>query len=164
MAQFQKLDNELVIASIESNASSIFLTNLRIFQQNTNGSHKNSNIIPVDNIDSFGLIKSESKRLLALAVLSAVFGILQLIMLSSEEPEIASQQPIIGIGLLLLAAFFLICWQLSKKTGIAIYSLSGKTEIFLQATGKNQKELLDFVQSIQNWLFLKKPPSSNPAP
>jgi|GEM_PF-2645281 len=164
MADFQKLDNELVIASLTSKTSSIFLTNLRIFQQNTSSSQQSSSIIPVDNIDSFGLIKSESKRLLALAVLSAIFGILQLIMLSSEEPEIASEQPMIGIGLLLLAAFFLICWQLSKKTGIAIYSLSGKTEIFLQATGKNQKELLDFVQSIQNWLFLKKSSSSNPAP
>lgn len=151
MAEFQKLDNEQVIASITSKTSSIFLTNLRVFQQNTNGSQKNSSIIPINNIDSFGLIKAESKLMLFLAILLLILGGLSLV---------ASSDTSIGVGLLFTGIFFLISWQFSKKTGIAIYSLSGKTEIFLQATGKNQHELLGFVQSIQNWLFLKNASTS----
>jgi hypothetical protein len=117
---------------------SITLTDKRVYQEINAGSTKTIQIIPITNVDSFGLISTQKVWLLILGVIIALGGLLAL-----------SQSPQSGATILVLAGLVLAAWWFTKKVGGVVYSMSGESELFTTVPATQLTEVVGFLNKLQ---------------
>lgn len=120
--------------------TNVVLTNKRVYQEIAEGSQKESSIIPLNNVDSFGLTASSKTWLLIIGALITLYGLYSLV--SSHSKGMPLFISLIGVGLIAL-------WWFTRKTGAVVHSMSGKTEIFVEASASNQEGITIFIARIQ---------------
>ncbi|MFI5324386.1 MAG: hypothetical protein ACHQ6U_12870, partial [Thermodesulfobacteriota bacterium] len=49
---------------------------------------------------------------------------------------------------ILIGLVLVLYWWITKRTGITIYSVSGKSEVNLQASGANQKHIKNIIEYV----------------
>ncbi len=124
-------------------ATRVVLTNKRVYQEITEGVHEEACIIPLKNVDSFGLSASSKTWLLVIGVIIALFGFYSL--KTSYSKDMAFFTVLIGGG-------FIAAWWFTRKIGAVVHSLSGKTELFVQASAQNRDDIANFIARIQESL------------
>ncbi|MGQ9806070.1 MAG: hypothetical protein ACUVRP_08340 [Chlorobiales bacterium] len=116
---------------------SITLTDKRVYQEINMGSIKTVQIIPMTNVDSFGLISTQKVWLLILGVIIALGGLIMLV-----------KSPGVGAAILVLAALFIAAWWFTKKVGAVVYSMSGESELFTTVPGSQLTEVVGFLNKL----------------
>jgi hypothetical protein len=133
------LKNEKEIASVKGANVSVSLTNKRIIS--TIGSDNSGEIrtIPLENLDSVAFRSSHYVVLLVLGIIAILYG---LVLRSNHNSD--------STGLIIIGGLFFASWWFTRKVGAFIYSLSGKNEIFISASARNKKAIIDFLDEIQS--------------
>jgi len=138
-----QLSGETEIKSLSGSGVKATLTNKRVYQEASAGEAVAIRNIPLQNIDSFEMTTSQKPWLLIVGILLALCGLLLL-----------NQRDFTNFGVLLLLAGggMIIAWSSTKKIGAFIYSFSGVTPIFIQASANNKDAVMKFVDEIQKVL------------
>lgn len=139
----KQLNGETEIKSLSGSGVKVTLTNKRVYQETSAGEAMAFKIIPLQNIDSFEMATSQKPWLLIVGILLALFGLLLL-----NQREFTN----FGVLLLLAGGGMIIAWSSTKKIGAFIYSFSGVTSIFIQASSNNKEAVMKFVDEIQKAL------------
>jgi len=134
MDLIQNSSGELEIAKL----GNITLTDKRVYQEINAGSMKTIQIIPITNVDSFGLISTQKVWLLILGVIIALVGLVTL-----------TQSPGVGASILVLAMLFIAAWWFTKKVGGVVYSMSGESELSTTVSGSQLTEAVGFLNKLQ---------------
>lgn len=134
MDLIQNSSGELEIAKL----GNITLTDKRVYQEINAGSVKIIRIIPITNVDSFGLISTQKVWLLILGVIIALVGLVML-----------TQAPGVGASILVLAMLIIAAWWFTKKVGGVVYSMSGESELFTTVRGSQLTEVVGFLNKLQ---------------
>jgi len=134
MDLIQNSSGELEIAKL----GNITLTDKRVYQEINEGSMKTIQIIPITNVDSFGLISTQKVWLLILGVIIALVGLVML-----------TQAPGVGASILVLAMLFIAAWWFTKKVGGVVYSMSGESELSTTVSGSQLTEAVGFLNKLQ---------------
>jgi len=134
MDLIQNNSGEVEIAKL----GSITLTDKRVYQEINAGSMKTIQIIPITNVDSFGLISTQKVWLLILGVIIALVGLVTL-----------TQSPGVGASILVLAMLFIAAWWFTKKVGGVVYSMSGESELSTTVSGSQLTEAVGFLNKLQ---------------
>ena len=155
MATVKALPGETELARIRgtkltsffmSTSTRIVLTDKRVYQETTAGAQEESSIIPLSNVDSFGLAASSKTWLLIVGGLIALYGLYSLITDHSKGSFVV----------LLIGGILLALWWFTRKIGAVVHSLSGKTELFVLASASNMDDISTFIARIQECLESKK--------
>jgi hypothetical protein len=136
MDLIQNNSGEVEIAKL----GSITLTDKRVYQEINAGSMKTIQIIPITNVDSFGLISTQKVWLLILGVIIALGGLVMLI-----------DRTLRGGALLLfvLAILFIAAWWFTRKVCSVVYSMSGESELSTIVSGSQLTEVVGFLNKLQ---------------
>lgn len=126
------------------------LTNKRVYQVSGEGAQEESTIIPLRSVDSFGLVSTSKTWLLVLGLLLGACGLYSLA---------TSQEKGGALLLLLIGVVLIVAWWRTMKVGAVVHSFSGKSEIFVQASAANSKDLANFIVQIQEILLRSRAPS-----
>jgi hypothetical protein len=156
MSTVKQLSGETELAKIQGTKMTLFftqtstkvvLTNKRVYQETETGAQEESSIIPLNNVDSFGLTTSSKTWLLVLGAMLSLYGLYSFLTSYSKTGAFM----IMLIGGALIAA-----WWFTRKIGAVVHSLSGKTELFVLASSSNMEEITNFIARIQETLDNKK--------
>jgi len=139
-----QLSGETEIKSLSGSGVKVTLTNKRVYQESSAGEAVAIKIIPLQNIDSFEMTTSQKPWLLIVGILLALCGLLLLL----NQGDFNN----FGVLLLLAGGGMIIAWSSTKKIGAFIYSFSGVTPIFIQASANNKEAVMKFVDEIQKVL------------
>lgn len=139
MALTGKLPGETQLASLIGEKKTI-LTDKRVVQEDS----IEARIIPLANIDSFGLVAKQKKWFLIIGSIISLYAIYELI--SSYDKKSAIFMLLIGCGLIAV-------WWFTRKMGGVIYSLSGEMEIFFVGP---PEDIVDFLNQVQMVILNKK--------
>jgi len=134
MDLIQNNSGELEIAKL----GNITLTDKRVYQEINAGSMKTIQIIPITNVDSFGLISTQKVWLLILGVIIALVGLVML-----------TQSPGVGASILVLAILFIAAWWFTRKVCSVVYSMSGESELSTIVSGSQLTEVVGFLNKLQ---------------
>lgn len=162
------LTEEKEIASVSNadDGAKVTLTNKRVYQVflppflellTAQDGERETKIIPLSNIDSFGIITTQKLWLLVIGCLVALFGLYSLVTSFQNQnnfgyrpSHLVSTFPIV---VLLVGALLIAGWWLTRKLGMIIYSMSGKTEIFVQASRAKKGEIIKFLDVVQETVY-----------
>ncbi len=152
MTTVQQISGEQEIARIQGTKLSplfiptstrLVLTNKRVYQETTEGFQGESAIIPLKNVDSFGLASSSKTWLLIIGVLVVLYGLYSIVTDHSTG---------MSLFIMIIGSVFIAAWWFTRKIGAIIHSASGKTELFVQASSQNMDEISNFIVRIQESL------------
>jgi len=134
MDLIQNNSGEVEIAKL----GNITLTDKRVYQEINAGSMKTIQIIPITNVDSFGLISTQKVWLLILGVIIALVGLVTL-----------TQSPGVGASILVLAMLIIAAWWFTRKVCSVVYSMSGESELSTIVSGSQLTEVVGFLNKLQ---------------
>lgn len=137
--EIMKLDGTVKVNWFKKVKIQVILTNKRVYKLITEGFQKQSTIIPLANVDSFGVETSQQIYLLGIGLLACLFGLIT--MFSSDKG--------VGFLILIVGGVFIAAWWFSRRIGAVVYSVSGKSEIFINASAENESEISKFIVNIQ---------------
>jgi hypothetical protein len=152
MASVRQLSGETELAMIKGTkmtsfftkaSTKVVLTNKRVYQEIESGANEESCIIPLRSVDSFGLMTSSKTWLLVLGAIVVLFGLYSLFTSNSKSDAFI---------ILIIGAIPIAVWWFTRKIGAVVYSLSGKTELFVLASAGNMGDITTFIAKIQETL------------
>lgn len=146
LTEMKRHEEKVVLARLQGKRSMILLTNYNIRQEIIRGLNKVIKIIPLHNIDSFGIVNHQKPWLAVIAGIMITVGITGFIKTSETEFRTEGIQ---WSAMFLLGLFFFIAWVATRKIGGVIYSVSGKTEIFFETDAGATDDVMRFIDQAQ---------------
>lgn len=153
MATVKKLSGEIEIARIAGKrmtsfftkaSTKVILTNKRVYQETQVGAMEETDIIPLGNVDSFGLMTSSKPWLLVLGIIIILFGLYYMIKNHEQSKE--------AVMIIFVGSIFIAAWWLTRKIGAVVHSISGKMKLSVLASASNMDNITTFITQIQETL------------
>ncbi|MGQ3686078.1 MAG: hypothetical protein ACUBOA_13890 [Candidatus Loosdrechtia sp.] len=140
----KQLEGEIPITELRVKNTVVTLTNKRVYQELLGTEKTEVKFIPLNRIDSLGLVTTQKLWLFIAGIIACLFGAgIDLVWFSR-----------IGNEALFFTApgiVMILAWLFTRRTGGVIYSTSGRMEIFIEVLDPNTiTEFLDQVQVIMD--------------